>query len=639
MRGILAALLLAAAPARAAFEDLGAGARAPGMGGVFAAVADDAYAAHYNPAGLALLSRPQVAMSYSRLHMGLDDGSDLSVSNAVYAHPVERLRGTLAFSWHRFALTGLYSESVYGVSYGRAVDLGAGKLLVGASVNLLQHGFTPNDSARNAKDANLAVVGADPVLSGANNASAPDLDFGLLYRTEGPLTLGLSVKHILEPNLAFSAGEHDPVTRAYRLGLAYRKLWVNLASEVKLERAPDGGLYKELGLGAERYFPTLNMGHFGVRGGLAVGSHEFRQLSTGLTYRLGKLQFDYAFLIPLGGIPGAAGSHRIGMVFHFGAPSDEEQHAERLAKVIREGPRVEGYAYEFEGLAEKRLLSVPDVTLATATALIAAGRYGAAFEEVRAVVATRATKIEVLALASRLQEAASHYAAVDVASSPWHAMLGQSLSEFLGGQDRAAMLRGSQAYSLFPTPDLDAWLDRLEAITQVKRQRVPPGVSASLLDLKLRDSETLFLSGKLAEAEALLREVLLVEPGHPTASARLGSALYAQERFPESIAAWERALGLPQAAGEERNIRYMVEQAKRRLPQKPKAAKEERPKVDPALLERLYERGVTLYSKGERAEAAETFRRILELDPLNLPAKKALGRLEREMLLQQEGRP
>ncbi|HJV48106.1 MAG TPA: outer membrane protein transport protein [Geothrix sp.] len=55
--------------ARTAFTVEGAGARAMGMGGAFTAIADDATAVSYNPAGLAQLMRPEISMvaqGYSR---------------------------------------------------------------------------------------------------------------------------------------------------------------------------------------------------------------------------------------------------------------------------------------------------------------------------------------------------------------------------------------------------------------------------------------------------------------------------------------------------------------------------------------------------------------------------------------------
>jgi len=54
--------LLVAQQSRPSFTVLGAGARAAGMGGAFTALADDASAASFNPAGLALLLRPEATV-------------------------------------------------------------------------------------------------------------------------------------------------------------------------------------------------------------------------------------------------------------------------------------------------------------------------------------------------------------------------------------------------------------------------------------------------------------------------------------------------------------------------------------------------------------------------------------------------
>ncbi len=60
----LAGLLSAQSVNRGAFNIMGAGARAMGMGGAFTAIADDATAASWNPAGLAQLTRPEASLVY-----------------------------------------------------------------------------------------------------------------------------------------------------------------------------------------------------------------------------------------------------------------------------------------------------------------------------------------------------------------------------------------------------------------------------------------------------------------------------------------------------------------------------------------------------------------------------------------------
>jgi long-subunit fatty acid transport protein len=56
--------LLVAEQSRPSFAVVGAGARAAGMGGAFTALADDASAASFNPAGLALLVRPEASLAF-----------------------------------------------------------------------------------------------------------------------------------------------------------------------------------------------------------------------------------------------------------------------------------------------------------------------------------------------------------------------------------------------------------------------------------------------------------------------------------------------------------------------------------------------------------------------------------------------
>lgn len=633
-------LLLAVYPSQAAFDDLGAGARAPAMANAFTAVADDAYAVHYNPAGLALLDRPQAALSHSRLHLGLTDGSSLSLSDIVWAQPVRRLNGTVAASWQRFALSGLYDESSYRLSYARqAAETRWGDLFAGANFKLLGVSFNRNDDAVNATDANMNVVGADPVLMGSNRRHFPDLDLGVLLRTRERFSYGLNVQHLLEPSAGFASTDRIP--RAYRLGAGYKSLWLNLAANLKLETAPDGKPYRELALGGERYFPTLNLGQVGVRGGLAVGTHEFRQLTAGVSYRINKLQFDYAFLIPLGGIPAQSGTHRLGFMVHFGAPTAEDAYREKLARQIREGARVEGYAYEFEDIKPEE--PVPLLTLSTASALIKVGRYQEAYDEVARILNTEATKVEVLALARRLEALTSHYQRLEPSAGLANQQLALAIEEFLTGKDYAAVLRTSYAFSLAATPELGAWLARLSQITQVLPHPVPPGAGLSLIELKMRDSETLFLASKPKEAEALLRDVLILQPEHRTALARLGSALYTQGRYPEAVETWKRALAADPKSWENQNIRYMMSQAALRMPApKPKPIRKPEPgelKVDPRLIENLYQQGVEHYLAGRKADALEVYRRILELDPKNGQAKKAVERLEREMLLKPEGTP
>ena len=73
-----------------AFLQYGVGARALAMGGAFYAVADDATAAYWNPAGLAYLQRKEVTTMQAALY------EQTSFNYMGYAHPTTT-KGTYLF--------------------------------------------------------------------------------------------------------------------------------------------------------------------------------------------------------------------------------------------------------------------------------------------------------------------------------------------------------------------------------------------------------------------------------------------------------------------------------------------------------------------------------------------------------------
>src|SRR3989338_441022 len=367
--------LMSAGAANAAFEDLGGGARAPGMGNAFTSLADDAYAVYYNPSGLAQLERPQFSAAYSKLYAGLSDGSDLGLSQFVYAHPLKGgKRGTLGVSLQRFALSDLYSEQTFALSYGRSVwmrDSGA-KLLAGRNAKYLSHSFSRLPEADNACNLQNCNRGADPVLSGSNSKSAMDADIAFLYRFTRRFQLGLAIRHAMRPDVGFSGPDKLPMN--LRSGLAYKSLWMSLSGELRMDTAADGSRDQDFIMAAERYFPTLDYGQFGLRGSLGLGARSWRQITTGLSYRINKIQFDYGFMMPLGTVKGTAGTHRLAVTFHFGAPTAEDEISQELierAKLIKEGRGL--YGYEFLEVLRPHDLS--DQKLANIRRLIDEGHF------------------------------------------------------------------------------------------------------------------------------------------------------------------------------------------------------------------------------------------------------------------------
>ncbi|MBL8023155.1 MAG: PorV/PorQ family protein [Elusimicrobia bacterium] len=130
----------------AAFLKIGAGARAAAMGNTFTAVADDADASHWNPAGLPQLTRPEFSAAHTQWIQGGQHDS------WAYAHPSKI--GTFAASVVTLSYEGIEKritdtdepegtfgslDAAYSLSYGRRVrphlSLGLGMTYVRQSLD------------------------------------------------------------------------------------------------------------------------------------------------------------------------------------------------------------------------------------------------------------------------------------------------------------------------------------------------------------------------------------------------------------------------------------------------------------------------------------------------------------------------
>ncbi len=295
----------------ASFEELPTGARQAGLGGSFAALADDVLASYYNPAGLAQLNRSELNASYSKLYSGLTDGSSISRSYMAYAHPTAK-RGTFGFSYLSLSLAGFYSESAMSLHYGRAVKE---RWNVGASIKMLKKSFGTDDYTANAinSDTGASLGAADPLFAqNGTSKSAMAFDIGGQYRISRIYALGLTAININSPNMALSTSDTDKVAAIYKAALARRTK--NSAVDVELSSREFTSREYRLNMGGERWMK----GGFGFRGGLGFGSRQYQVTSFGFSYRWDNLQIDYALLYPLSGVKGTFGTNQVSMTFRFG---------------------------------------------------------------------------------------------------------------------------------------------------------------------------------------------------------------------------------------------------------------------------------------------------------------------------------
>ncbi|MBI4422386.1 MAG: hypothetical protein HY554_01585 [Elusimicrobia bacterium] len=634
-------LALLAAPALAAFEDLGAGARAPGMGDAFTAVADDVYAMHYNPAGLGALERPELGLTYARLYAGLADGSNLGQTSLAFAQPLNAGRwGALGAAWQELRLDAAYAERSVALSYGRAAWRSPrwGALYLGGQVRSLSRGFQPGPEADNAFDHGAAVGAPDPALQGSRRRSAIAADAGLLLRAPKRYALGLSVSQLNEPDIGFAGPEKLPL-RA-RAALSYKSLWMVLAAEARHERAANGRATRQFVLAGERSFPSLDLGELGVRASIGVGEVDFREATVGLSYAINKIRADYAFLMPIAGVAGTVGVHRVGLSFLFGALSAEEQYARELLGEVeaRRHRRAEA-----PGLAPERPEVPPSLESPRVEAVrahIERGEFLAAQRALEAALQGARSAPTLEHLQRRLRLVAAAYPDVLEPREPWRRTLRDGCRDLLFDHDRKAMLRLAYAASLAPADErLGRLLADVEAETGLRAEK--PAKGFDLLQTKHQRSSQAFARRDYQTAFEEARDAQELAPDDPKALKRLGSALFMLSHHFEAIAAWESALELERSPVERANLQGYIERSKKALeagakpePAKPRAAaaaapQPRAPALDPRAVERLYQQGMERYARGELDQAAAAFERILASEPRNAPALKALERIRR----------
>ena len=632
-------------PAFAAFEDLGFGARAPGMGDAFTGVADDISSIYYNPAGLAYLERPKALASHSILYSGLSDGSNLGLSAAAFTLPLANGRnGVMGVLWQQFALSGVYSEKTAQLSWGYRFDKRSSfeKFSFGTSIKYLTHGFSRLDETYNAvEDDVLQRNNTDPVLAGANSRSALDADLGALYRLNKRWTLGAALLNALQANVAFSSSDKDKIPLKTRLGASYKSLWLVLAGDARLQKAPDGKMDKQFIFAAEKIFPSLDKGDVGVRASLGIGDREFRQATAGLSYRIQKIQLDYAFSIPLGTVKDTAGNHKLALTYHFGSPTQSEIAETELLDQYKKLRDAQNYK------SPRDTASLNDPRLAEVKEQVLKENYYAANKLLLEKANDLLPDASVVNLTRRFSTVAAFYpslAAGERQKQPWEELLSGGVKDLISGNDPRAMKQLAYAQSLSQQDSaLSNFLDRAGELTRITPDRVPSDFSRGWAEYKITESDEFYMKKRYSEALRKLEEMLELQPNDLMALKKSGSCNYMLGAYARASRDWEKAARLETEPQEKVKLAKMIDDARQKQgktaawePPAPSAEKETAPAKpaakgapDAREIEKIYQSGADYYAKGDYGKAADAFRKILVIDPQNTQAKKALERIIR----------
>lgn len=286
----------------AAFLKIGVGARPIGMGGAFVAVADDANAVFWNPAGLSKLNNKQISAMHTEWI------SDVIYDYVGYVTPL----GNNAIGISAVYLSSGYMEkrdssgdvsgsfSAYdasvALSYARKFN---SVMSLGVNVKLLQQKIGNDvangvaidigqiyNTAINNLNIGLAVQNIGPDMKFIEEPYSLPLTVlvGAGYRILGGLTLGMDVKHqVIDNRTSLSFGTEYLLVNSLALRAGYLMKLLKSDSDVGETPGVNNDLGRLTGIGA------------------------------GLGFRLGTTSVDYAF-VPYGDL---GNTHRISFLISF----------------------------------------------------------------------------------------------------------------------------------------------------------------------------------------------------------------------------------------------------------------------------------------------------------------------------------
>jgi len=629
-------------PSFAAFEDLGAGARAPGMGGAFVAVADDVYDIYYNPAGLATLSRPSLGASYSLLDVGLTDGSNLGTSFLGYAQPLawrKANEGTLGLAWNSFSLNNsLYREDSFYLSYGRQLPYYpfGGDLYLGGSLKYLRSSF--GSFGTNLLDSGGTLTSQNSVLNGSNVQSAFSGDLGALYNFARHYSFGVEATNINQPNVAYDPSNPETLPMAWKMGVDYRSLISNVVVEYDNEASPYFTRESIGTLAAERWFPVQFFGDFGIRGALSLGSPSFTQFAAGISYRTTRFEVDYAFDMPINSVSGTAGDQRIAMTFRFGKPSEEEESVEMVLEAmerLRQGKSAILTASSTSGLSAEDQARLNDL-LAQARQAEASAEYKKAVDTLSQAMAIAPSDPNLLREFGRLHFVAQLYPVLpDYKADPEQAELHQGVLAYVGGDDRTAIEDVSRALAIRPDDQgLRVFFEELQRLTGITEVVHAAPAESQDIAAALTRADAAIRGRQYRLALELANKVLASQPNNLEAWEDAGIAYLGLRRFDDSLRAWNKAYDLEKSPSMRAVINNYIDSIRRLNGAAWQGNSEPRPSLSKDEIDSLFDQGIDAYTRRDFQQAAEDFRKILDADPTNQEARKALERVLEELKAQ-----
>ncbi|MCK9425005.1 MAG: PorV/PorQ family protein [Ignavibacteriaceae bacterium] len=280
------------------FLSIGIGGRPLGMGGAFVAIANDVTAGYYNPAGLAKLNYPQIALMHDERY-----GNLVNYNYAAVALPYGK-DYTFGLSIMRLGVDGIPDtrKALYDANGDGILDINSDRL----NYDLITE-FSNQDWAFYLTGAKRVT---DDLYLGANvkilsrsiaeyTAFGIGFDVGAYYSPMENLMLGANVQDITTTFVAWSTGRNELITPTAKVGAAYQldffggKILPAVDLDIRFENRR---FASQFNIGPVSFDPHFGMEYsyknlFAIR----AGYNDVKQFTFGAGIKLPKLNIDYSF--------------------------------------------------------------------------------------------------------------------------------------------------------------------------------------------------------------------------------------------------------------------------------------------------------------------------------------------------------
>jgi hypothetical protein len=306
------------------FMAIGVGGRPLGMGGAYAAIANDVTAGYYNPAGLAQLNYPQLALmhderygnlvNYDYASFGLPFDKDMSFGISIMRLGIDGIPDT------RNALIDANNDGILDIRDDR---LDYDKISYFSNQDWAFYLTFAKRYAENfSLGANAKIIRR---IIGEYSATGIGFDIGALYSPFDNFYLGANLQDITTTLVAWNTGRNELVSPTAKIGAAYQvdilggTVTPALDFDIRFENRRFASNFNigpvsfDMHAGFEYNFKNI----FAVR----AGYNDVKQFTLGAGVKLPKLNIDYSFArFNMSELDRLPDTHRISLILTLEEP-------------------------------------------------------------------------------------------------------------------------------------------------------------------------------------------------------------------------------------------------------------------------------------------------------------------------------